>query len=170
MDHDKELSVIEPMSPRRALLLGAVTVGVLDILDAFVFFGFRGVPPLRILQAIASGLVGPTSAVAGGLATATLGLFLHFFIALMIVLVFYLMSRKVPILTRYPVIAGALYGVAVYFIMTLAVVPSSAIAAVRALPSLPVLVNGLLIHAFGVGIPAALFSRAATPAQVAQAG
>ena len=73
--------MIESMSPRRALLLGALTVGVLDILDAFVFFGFRGVPPLRILQAIASGVVGREAAVTGGLATAALGLVLHFFIA-----------------------------------------------------------------------------------------
>lgn len=161
--------MIEPMNPRRALLLGALTVGVLDILDAFVFFGIRGVPPLRILQAIASGLVGREAAVAGGLATAALGLLLHFFIAFIIVLVFYLVSRKVPILARYPLVTGALYGIAVYFTMTLVVVPSSAIQAVRALPSLPVLVNGLLIHAFGVGIPSALFARAAAAGQVAPA-
>ena len=159
--------MIDAMSPRRAMLLGALTVGVLDLLDTFVFFGIRGVPPLRILQAIASGLVGPGAAVAGGLATAALGLLLHFLIALVIVVVFYLVSRKVPILTRYPVALGALYGIAVYFIMTLVVVPSSAIGAVRALPALPVLVNGLLIHALGVGIPAALFSRAATRARAA---
>jgi hypothetical protein len=159
--------VIEAMSPSRALLLGALTVGALDILDTFVFFGVRGVPPLRILQAIASGLVGREAAVIGGLATAALGLLLHFFIAFIVVLVFYLVSRKVSILTRYPVVLGALYGIAVYFIMTLVVVPSSAIGAVRALPSLPVLVNGLLIHALGVGIPAALFSRAATRAPAA---
>ena len=116
--------MIESMSPRRALLLGALTVGVLDILDAFIFFGIRGVPPLRILQAIASGVLGREAAVAGGLATAALGLLLHFFIAFIIVLVFYLVSRKVPILTRYPFVTGALYGVAVYFIMTLVVVPS----------------------------------------------
>lgn len=158
--------MIESMNPRRALLLGGLTVGVLDILDAFVFFGFRGVPPLRILQAIASGVVGKEAAVAGGLATAAFGLLLHFFIAFMIVLVFYLVSRKVPILTRYPVVLGAPYGIAVYFIMTQVVVPLSAIHAAGGLPSLPVLVNGLLIHAFGVGIPAALFARAATPQAV----
>ena len=156
--------MIESMSPKRALLLGTLTVGVLDIFDAFVFFGFRGVPPLRILQAIASGVMGSEAAVAGGLASAALGLVLHFFIAFLIVLVFYLVSRKVPLLTKYPLVTGALYGIAVYFIMTLVVVPSSAIHAVRALPSLPVLVNGLLIHAFGVGIPSALFARAATAA------
>ena len=69
------------------MLLGALTVGVLDILDAFVFFGIRGVPPLRILQAVASGLVGPAAAADGGLATAALGLLLHFLIALVIVVV-----------------------------------------------------------------------------------
>lgn len=155
--------MIDSMNPRRALLFGTVTVGVLDILDAFLFFGYRGVAPVRILQAIASGVLGPQKAVDGGLATAVLGLLLHFFIAFIIVLVFYLASRKIPALTRYPLVTGAIYGIAVYFIMTLLVVPSSAIHAVRALPSMPVLINGLLIHAFGVGIPAAIFSRAAVP-------
>jgi len=161
--------VIETMSPRRALLLGALTVGVLDIFDAFVFFGFRGVPPLRILQAIASGVLGREAAAEGGLGTAALGLLLHFFIAFTVVLVFYLVSRKVPILTRYPFVTGALYGIAVYFIMTLVVVPSSAIHAVRALPSLPVLLNGLFIHIVGVGIPSALFARAASSSSPAAA-
>ncbi len=86
--------MIEPMSPRRALLLGALTVGVLDIVDALAFFGMRGVPPLRILQAIASGLVGSEAAVAGGLGMAVLGLVLHFLIAFIIVFVFYRASLK----------------------------------------------------------------------------
>lgn len=154
--------MIESMSPGRALLLGALTVGVLDILDAFIFFGFRGVPPLRILQAIASGVLGREAAAEGGLSTAALGLLLHFFIAFLVVLVFYLVSREVPQLTEHPFVAGALYGIAVYFVMTLIVVPSSAIHAVRALPSLPVMLNGLFIHALGVGIPSAIFARAAT--------
>jgi hypothetical protein len=155
------------MSPRRALLLGTLTVGVLDIVDALAFFGMRGVPPLRILQAIASGLVGRDAAAAGGIGMALLGLVLHFFIAFLVVFIFYRASLKVPLLTRFPVIFGVLYGVTVYFVMTLVIVPASAIHAVRALPSLPVLVNGLLIHALGVGIPAALFARAATRWQAA---
>ena len=108
--------MIEPMSPRRALLLGALTVGVLDIVDALAFFGMRGVPPLRILQAIASGLVGSEAAAAGGVGMAVLGLVLHFLIAFIIVFIFYRASLKVPILTRFPVIFGMLYGVAVYFL------------------------------------------------------
>lgn len=159
---NKELSVIESMSPRRALLLGALTVGVLDIMDAFIFFGLRGVPPVRILQAIASGVLGRDAAVAGGVGTAALGLLLHFVVAFLIVLVFFMVSRKLPILTRHPFVSGALYGIVAYFVMTLVVVPASAIHAAPTLPTkLPVLINGLLIHVLGVGIPAALFARAA---------
>ena len=54
---------------------------------------------------------------------------------------------------------GALYGVAAYVVMSRIVVPLSA--ANSASPSLGVLVNGLLIHIVGVGIPTALAARAA---------
>ena len=43
---------------RRAILWGTLAVGTLDALDAIVFFGLRGVTPLRIFQSIASGLLG----------------------------------------------------------------------------------------------------------------
>jgi hypothetical protein len=42
----------------RGIALGGLTVGVLDGLDAVVFFGLRGVTATRIFQAIASGLLG----------------------------------------------------------------------------------------------------------------
>ncbi len=150
-----------PSTPNQAVLFGALTVGVLDILDAFVFFGFRGVPPIRILQSIASGLLG-RAAYEGGVPTAVLGLLLHFFIAFMVVLVYFLASRRLPVLTRHPVACGLLYGLLVYAVMNLVVIPLSA-AAIGGPPSGISLVNGLLIHALGVGLPSALFARAARP-------
>lgn len=150
-----------PLTPRQAVLFGTLTVGVLDILDAFVFFGFRGVPPISILQSIASGLLG-RAAYQGGVPTALLGLLLHFFIAFVVVLVYFLASRRLPALTRHPVVCGLLYGLLVYAVMNLAVIPLSA-AAVGGPPSGLSLVNGLLIHALGVGLPSALFARAARP-------
>jgi hypothetical protein len=90
----------------RALLFGTLAVGVLDLLDAFVFFGLRsGVRPIRILHSIASGLLGRAS-FAGGWRTATLGLALHFFIAFVIVLVFMMASRPLPWLRRHAVPAA----------------------------------------------------------------
>ena len=146
------------LGPVRALLLGTLTVGVLDILDAFVFFGIRGVTPIRILQSIAAGILG-RAAFQGGVRTAVLGAGLHFFIAFVIVSIYHVASRRLDVLTRHPWICGAAYGVAAYLVMNLIVLPLSA--AASGTKSMEVLANGVLIHIAGVGIPTALFARAA---------
>ena len=133
-------------------------VGVLDAIDAVVFFGLRGVAPIRIFQSIASGLLG-RAAFQGGVATAALGVALHFFIAFVIVTTFVIASARMHLLTRHAVVFGLLYGVLAYAVMNLVVVPLSA--AGRPSFAAPVLVNGLLIHALGIGLPSALFARAA---------
>lgn len=147
----------------QALLYGALAVGTLDILDAFIFFGLRGARPIRILQSIAAGLLG-REAFNGGWGTAALGLALHFFIAFIIVLVFVTASQRMPALTRQPVLVGLIYGIAVYLVMTFVVVPASA-AGGGGLPSWPVALNGVLIHMFGVGLPASLAGSAAARAR-----
>jgi hypothetical protein len=149
------------LTPARAVASATLAVGVLDGLDAIVFFGLRsGAGPVRIFQSIAAGLVGRSAASQGGLKTASLGLLLHFVVAFLIVLVFVVASRRVTILTRHAVAAGILYGVAAYFVMNRVVLPLSAIGSAGPF-SWPVFANGLLIHAFGVGLPAALFARSA---------
>ena len=157
------------MTPTRALVTGGLIVGVLDILDAFVFFYLRsGVKPARILQAISAGLLGRQDAVAGGATTAVFGLALHFFIAFGIVAVLYLAARQAPALVKAPFVTGPIYGVIVYGVMNYVVIPLSAAAGAGGVPPAAVLINGLLIHIFGVGIPAAYFVREAisTPARV----
>jgi hypothetical protein len=131
---------------------------VLDGLDALVFFGLRGISPTRLFQGIASGLLG-RSAFEGGMATALLGVLLHFSIAFAVVITYHLAARRIPQLTRRAWIYGPLYGILVYAVMTFIVIPLSAIGPRS--PSTGVLLNGLLIHALGVGLPAALSARAA---------
>ncbi len=142
------------MRTSRVVLAGTLVVGVLDITDAFVFFGLRGVPPTRLLQGIASGLVGRTAALGGGLWTAALGLLLHFFIAFMVVLVYQVASRRLPLLSRRPFLCGPLYGLGVYVVMSRVVLPLSA--GTFRPPDGAQLANQLFIHALGVGLPAAL--------------
>jgi uncharacterized membrane protein YagU involved in acid resistance len=150
---------MKPLSTGRALLYGTLAVGILDGLDALVFFGLRGVPPARIFQAIASGLLG-RSAFGGGWTTVVIGVLLHFFIAFAVVAVFLLASRRLAVLRRAPILMGLLYGIAVYLVMNRIVVPLSG-AAGTGNPPWPVLLNGVLIHMFGVGLPASLAARAA---------
>ena len=150
------------MTRGRAILYGGLTVGALDALDAIVFFGLRsGVGPLRVFRGIAAGLIGRTAALEGGLATALLGVVIHFTIATTIVTVYALASRRLAFLTRQPFLWGPVYGVAVYFVMNLVVIPLSAIHGTGLPSAVPVLLNGLLIHIVGVGTPSALFARAA---------
>jgi hypothetical protein len=145
------------VSTARALLWGTLVVGILDAADAVVFFGLRGAKPIRIFQSIASGLLG-RSAFSGGLRTAVLGVALHFFIAFLIVSTFLVASRYIRILRRAPVWSGLIYGIAVYLVMNFVVLPLSA--AGRGALSWPVVVNGVLIHMLGVGLPTSLFVRA----------
>jgi hypothetical protein len=143
------------MSTVRAILLGGMTVGCLDLADALIFFTARGAKPIRIVQAIASGLLGP-AAFQGGWRTVLLGVGLHFFIAFSIVTTFVLVSSRWRGLRGRPLLWGPLYGIAVYLVMNLVVVPHSHV--IPGHKTLVVIVNGLLIHMLGVGLPSALFA------------
>jgi len=100
-----------PPGIARAILWGGLAVGTLDILDAILFWGlWKHVPPVRIFQSVAGGLLGRQAANAGGLATALLGAALHYSIALSIVAVYYLASRRASLLRSRPVLCGLLYG------------------------------------------------------------
>ena len=145
----------------RAFLLGTLAVGVLDLADALVFFGLRGAQPVRILQSIAAGTLG-RAAFTGGAATAALGVGLHFTVAAIIVAVYMGVASRVDVLARRPFVFGPAYGVVAYLVMNWVVVPLSATS--PGARSGPVLVNGLLIHILGVGLPAALAARAAAAA------
>lgn len=62
----------------------------------------------------------------GGLGTAAPGVLLHFFIAFGILTTYVLASRWWPALARHPFLYGPLYGILVYDMMKLVVVPLSA--------------------------------------------
>src|SRR5213080_5364911 len=63
-----------------AVLWAGFACGVLDITAALIVYGYLGLKPMRLLQGIASGFLGP-KAFDGGLSTALLGLLCHFVIA-----------------------------------------------------------------------------------------
>src|SRR5687767_2250647 len=94
------------------VVLGGLTAGVLDILDAFAVATLNGGSPIRVLQAIASGIFG-RAAYEGGMPAAALGLGLHFVIAIGAAATFFLATRRWPILLQRPVLSGLTFGLAV---------------------------------------------------------
>ena len=139
-----------------AILWGGLLCGVLDITAALAVYGYMGAKPLRLLQGIAGGLLGPRT-YGGGIATALLGLLCHFVIAFSAAAVFVAASRVAPFLVRQAVLSGVLYGIAVYFFMSRVVVPLSA--AAKFPFSFKMMVVGVVIHIFCVGLPIALAAR-----------
>ncbi len=143
------------------IVLGAFVIGTLDIVYAIAFWYPRGVAPARIFQSIAAGIYGPASFSLGTHSVA-IGAALHYFIALCIVLVYWVASRRFEVLVRRPIVWGSVYGVLVYVVMNYVVIPLSATK--RPAFLLSWVVSSVLVHAFLIGVPAALFSRALLPA------
>ena len=138
----------------QAIFWGGLIVGILDLAYAIVVYSPRH--PILIPQTIASGLLG-WKAYHGGIASAVLGVMLHFVIAFSAATVYYLASRKLTFLTRRAVLFGMLYGAVVYLFMHLVVLPLSAVT--RFHVSLIYPVAEFVEHWFFVGLPIALSVR-----------
>ena len=139
----------------RAIASAGLIAGILDITSAFVIAELKGTGSIRMLQGIASGLLGPRS-FDGGMATAGLGLAVHFLIAFTAASVFYAASRKLTFLTQHAVTSGLLYGIAVYLSMYWIVVP---LAFVNARHSVSRDVTAVIIHMLLIGLPISLIVR-----------
>ena len=141
--------------PPAAWALGTLLVGFLDGLAAVLVVGATaGVGPDRIFQSIAAGALG-RDALTGGLTTALVGVGLHFVIAGSVTAIYMVASRWLVPLRRHPLVCGPLYGIGVYVVMNLVVLPLSAIGAPGRL-TLAAAATGVPIHILCVGLPIAI--------------
>ena len=138
-----------------AIAIAGLIAGILDIASAFVIAELKGTGSIRMLQGIASGLLGSQS-FEGGMTTAGLGLAIHFLIAFTAASVFYVGSRQFSFLTQHAVTSGLLYGIAVYVFMYWLVVP---LVFVNARHSISRDVTAVIVHMVLIGLPIALVVR-----------
>jgi hypothetical protein len=134
--------------PLASILAGGLLAGALDITSAFISYGWN------TPKGIAGGLLGRATARAGGVEIWLLGLFLHFFIMCIAAAVYWAFSRRLVFLRQYPFVCGLFFGIAVFLVMSLIVVPLSALHS-RGPFELHDLIQGLLVHMFLVGLPIA---------------
>jgi hypothetical protein len=139
-----------------AIFWGGLISGVLDLTYATAFVTLRGLKPIVLPQAIATGLLGVKS-FQGGIPTALLGTGLEFLITFVATAVYYVASRKLNFLIRQAVPWGLLYGVAIYFFMNFIVVPLSA--APKFKHTSVSIVSDFVVHMFFIGLPMALAVR-----------
>ncbi|MEZ0539505.1 hypothetical protein [Fibrella arboris] len=109
----------------RTTLRAGLLAGTLDALAGMgLFYNATGRNPLGVFPYIASGVFGP-SALTGGSPMLALGVLFHYLIALSFALFFVLLPARVSWLRRNWMLAGLLYGVFVWVVMNLGVLPLS---------------------------------------------
>lgn len=135
-----------------AICVGGFVAGALDLISAFITFGWR------VPRGIASGLLG-ASAFQGGEWIWFLGVFLQFFIAFSAATVYFLASRRLVFMKTNFFVCGLFYGIAVFLVMNLIVVPLSAFPLKSGTLSIHGMIQGLLVHMFIIGLPIAYSVR-----------
>ena len=144
-----------------AILVGGGIAATFDIVYAIVYSWIRAnVPPIAILQSVASGLLGK-SAYEGGATTALLGLCLHYSMGFVIAAIFWFASRRLRFMTERAVLAGLLYGICVYFVMDFIVLSLSVFPTQMTYTPTRMAIN-IAAHMVLFGLPIALATRAAS--------
>lgn len=110
-----------------AILRTALMAGTLDGLAGMaLYYSATDRNPIGVFPYIASGLLGK-SASTGGPAMIVMGVVLHYFIAFCFTLFFFWLYARWSVLRQHKLAVAVLYGLFVWAVMNLIVVPLSAI-------------------------------------------
>jgi hypothetical protein len=140
----------------KPIIVATAIAGALDILAAFFFAGRAGFSASRVLHFVASGPFGDRALTGTGFAVA--GLFVHFAIMACMAAAFVLAAARLPLLLAHPIVAGAVHGLSLWFVMYWIVRPARW---PQLTPSTDPtkIAEELFCHLILVGIPIALVAR-----------
>jgi hypothetical protein len=142
---------------RTVLVLGLL-VGTLDILAAILdFYINTGKNPSSIFKYISSAILGK-EAFTGGTGIIIIGLFLHYGIAFLFTIFFvWLHVKKKKLLPGNRLLTGIVYGIFIWMVMNLIIVPLSG---TPKLPFVPwKVLKAMLILICMIGLPLAFFTE-----------
>ena len=142
----------------KVMLFAGLLAGLLDLLTALLVYSviLRRVPAMQLLQSIASGVFG-SSAYAGGLTMALLGVIFHFGIAFCFTMFYFLLYTYMPFLRTHQLISGILYGFFIWVVMNLGVLPL--VLARRSAITFDAFLLGALILVVMIGLPVSYIAR-----------
>ena len=154
-------------NPLQTILFAGLTAGLLDGAAAVINYliSTNGKNPVKIFNFIASGVFGK-KALTGGWAMAGWGLLFHFIIACLFAGFFYFLYQRIKFLSKDIILTGIVYGIFVWLVMNIAVLPLSNT------PPLPFVVSkaiiAVLILILCVGIPIAFVVHKSFPKPVTE--
>lgn len=140
------------------VLVGFIS-GTLDGLAAAIMYYVQtGNDPLNVFRFIASGIFG-AAAFSEGVPMALWGIAFHYIIAFGWTILFFRLARRFLFLARSWIISGMMYGIFVWLIMNLVVVPLS-LAPMKAGPKeWTAILKGVLILMVCIGLPISYSAR-----------
>ena len=163
-------AAVKPNNFFKAFFLTGLLAGTLDATAAITQFMIRthGDDPLKIWRYVASGVLGQDVMTKNIWMVAAFGLLFHFCIAFSFTLFFYLIYPKIKFLSKNLIITGLAYGIFVWLVMNLVVVPLSNVTpkgklwsthtAFQFPPDPTQMIIGILIIMFCVGLPISLLA------------
>src|SRR5262249_10926957 len=146
----------------RSIALGGIFIFIFQLViqSWLVASVLQQNPFIVVLQYIASGSIG-VSAFEGGTGTAMLGVFFHLIVSFAVAAIFILSADRIPPLPPYVTPAALLYGVGIWIVMHLIVIPLSVAPAVPS-PTVPYLIEEIIEHSLFVGLPLGILVRRST--------
>lgn len=136
-----------------AILWGGLVAGAADICAAALIWK---IPVDVVFKSVARGWHGK-EAMKGGWHMVALGAASHFFITLVCAAIYVFAARRLPVLTQRPILAGSLFGLIIYGVMTYVVTPLSAVGPRPQPPVDLTFILGVLANVM-VGLIIALFA------------
>lgn len=143
-------------SPIKTILWSGLIAGILDsIAGVIVYFIYFDLNPLQVLQFIASGIYGPT-AINGGLYMIIIGVFFHFIIAYACAIIYFYLYSKITVLNKYTNISGLVFGLGIWLVMNLLILPYTNIP--KSPFDISLAIVGIIWHMTLVGLPIAIIT------------
>ena len=114
------------VSARTTIIKAWLIAGTLDILSALLYYYIKtGKNPANVLRYVASAVFGK-AALSGGTTMAAAGLLLHYIIAFIWTIFFFLICPWIISVLKSTIVTGVVYGIFIWLVMNLVVVPMGA--------------------------------------------
>lgn len=146
------------LSAAKTIFWSGLIAGILDGVTACIVFRLKlNLSPTQVMQYIASAVYGP-GAFTGGNIMVAIGTLLHFLIAFSLAAAYFWIYPHFKVLANWPKLSGLSYGLVIWLVMNLIVLPQSKIA------STPFEITAVIIsitwHMILVGLPIAIITKA----------
>ena len=147
----------KPATGFKTIFWSGLVAGILDgVASIIVLHAWFKLTPPQVMQWIASGIYS-TAAFAGGTFTVIAGVFFHFVVAYVLAIIYFFAFPRIKFLSARPVLSGILFGLGIFLVMNLLVIPASNIQKSPFDPGLAAV--SIAWHMLLVGLPIALITK-----------